>query len=58
MNKKIDKKQLLEVASVGLWVLSFAIGLLSDKVSAKQNDMQLKEEVAKAVAEQLGKSES
>lgn len=58
MNKKIDKKQLLEVASVGLWVLSFAIGLLSDKVSAKQSEVQLKEEVAKAVAEHLGKSES
>lgn len=58
MNKKFDKKQLLGLASAGLWVLSFAIGLLSDKVSTKQNEELLKEEVAKAVAEQLGKSES
>lgn len=49
----MDKKKLLEVASLGLTVLGFVLSVVSDKVSAKQNEMQLKEEVAKAVAEQL-----
>lgn len=54
----MNNKKVLEVLSFGLMAVGFVVNVLSSKVADKQADIKLKEEVSKAVAEHMTKTES